>query len=141
MASNSSSTSAGVCTVASMGCEFFRPSKLNARMVSLATNCVHIFHSGWMWSTALSPIHEAKLSLSHRSSHHCIVTRSPNHMCAISCDTTSATRCRVAAGLMAGSTSSAVSRYVMAPQFSMAPAAKSGIAMWSSFSSGYGMPK
>src|SRR5271157_5090111 len=31
-------------------------------------------------------------SLSHRSSHQAIVTRSPNHMCAISCSTVSARR-------------------------------------------------
>ena len=31
-------------------------------------------------------------SLSHRSSHHVMVTRSPNHMCAISCSTVSARR-------------------------------------------------
>ena len=31
-------------------------------------------------------------SFSHRSSHHVMVTRSPNHMCAISCSTVSARR-------------------------------------------------
>src|ERR1035441_4655027 len=38
---------------------------------------------------------EAKVandSLSHKSSHHSMVTRSPNHMCAISCSTVSARR-------------------------------------------------
>ena len=36
--------------------------------------------------------YSAKDSLSHRSSHQRIVTRSPNHMCAISCSTVSARR-------------------------------------------------
>ena len=124
-----------------MGCEFFRPSRLKARFVSMLTNCVHISHSGNSQSTAFVPIQDAKLSFSQRSSHHSIVTRSPNHMCAISWATTSATRCRVPADEFWLSTNSAVSRYVTAPQFSIAPAAKSGIAMWSSFSSGYGIPK
>ena len=55
-------------------------------------------------------------------------------MCAISCATMLATFWRVTAELSSGSTSSAFSRYVIAPQFSIAPAAKSGMAMWSSFS-------
>ena len=33
-------------------------------------------------------------SLSHESSHHFIVTRSPNHMCAISCAIVEATHSR-----------------------------------------------
>ena len=37
-------------------------------------------------------IHDAKPSLSHRSSHQRIVTRSPNHWCAISCAATEKTR-------------------------------------------------
>ena len=97
-------------TSCSMGWEFFRPSRLRARLVSILTNCVHISHSGNNQSTALVPIQEAKLSLSQRSSHHSMVTRSPNHICAISCATTSATRCRVPAEEFSGSTSSAVSR-------------------------------
>ncbi len=34
------------------------------------------------------PMKSANDSFSHRSSHHSMVTRSPNHMCAISCRTT-----------------------------------------------------
>ena len=83
----------------------------------------------------------AKLSLSHRSFHHCIVTRLPNHWCAISCDMTSAMYCFVLVDEVFGSYSSMASRNVMAPQFSMAPAAKSGIAIRSSFGRGYFIPK
>ena len=69
-----------------------------------------MFHSGYWWSTALSPIQEAKLSFSQRSSHHSMVTRSPNHMWAISWETTSIMRCRVAAEEFSGSKSRTVSR-------------------------------
>ena len=103
---------------------------------SVAMNCVQIAQSGYSVSVALAPIHDAKLSLSHRSFHHAIVTRSPNHICAISCAMISTIRCRVPGDELAVSKSSATSRYVTAPQFSIAPAAKSGSAMWSSFSSG-----
>ncbi len=40
--------------------------------------------SGCRWSMALAPIQVAKLSLSQRSFHQLMVTRSPNHWCAIS---------------------------------------------------------
>src|SRR6266705_6640090 len=46
-------------------------------------------HSGLKYAVHLVPIHEAKPSLSQRLSHHAIVTRSPNHMCAVSCPITS----------------------------------------------------
>ena len=109
-------------------------------IVSKPKNWVHIFHSGWSAFTVFVPIHVAKDSLSQRSSHHAMVTRSPNHMWAVSCAITSTMFCRVCADDVAGSKSRIRSRYVMAPQFSMAPAAKSWSAMWSSFASGYGTP-
>ena len=54
----------------------------------------------------------ANASFSHRSSHHTIVTRLPNHWCASSCVITSATRFCTASGAVAGSSSSATSRKV-----------------------------
>src|ERR671918_2947629 len=42
------------------------------------------------WESTLAQV--ANDSLSHRSSHQRMVTRSPNHMCAISCSTVSARR-------------------------------------------------
>ena len=78
----------------------------------------------------------AKASLSQIPFHHVMVTRSPNHMWAFSWATTSATRSCSAGVAEAGSTSRAVSRKVMAPRFSIAPAAKSGIASRSSLSLG-----
>ena len=50
--------------------------------------CVYSVASAWHSTEA----NVANDSLSHRSSHHCMVTRSPNHMCAISCSTVSARR-------------------------------------------------
>ena len=47
----------------------------------------NVVHAPSYWLTAACEAHAdqvAKDSLSHRSSHHCMVTRSPNHMCAIS---------------------------------------------------------
>src|SRR5262252_9216596 len=51
----------------------------------------------------LLPIQEANPSLSHRLSHHAIVTRSPNHMCATSCAITSYMFCLVSAEEFVGS--------------------------------------
>ncbi len=82
----------------------------------------------------------ANASFSQMPFHHAIVTRSPNHMWATSWATTSATRSSSVCEAAASSTSSAVSRKVTAPRFSMAPAAKSGIARRSSLSPGYGRP-
>jgi hypothetical protein len=75
------------------------------------------------------------------SSHHFIVTRLPNHWCAISCATTPATALSVSTDAVASSASSSRSRNVIAPAFSIAPAAKSGMPMMSSLPNGYGMPK
>ena len=93
-----------------MGWELRRPSRLSALLVSLDTNWVHISHSGKSQSTALSPTQDAKLSLSHRSFHHAIVTRSPNHMCAISWEMMAAMRCLTCTDVRSGSTSSTTSR-------------------------------
>ncbi len=59
--------------------------------------------SGNVSCVTLSPIQEAKDSLSHKSSHQAMVTRSPNHMCAISCAVTSISRRRWATLAPAGS--------------------------------------
>ena len=52
----------------------------------------------------------AKASLSQIPFHHFIVTRSPNHMWAVSWATTVATRCSSSCEAPAGSTSRAFSR-------------------------------
>ena len=93
-------------------------------------------HSGRKLSTASSSMNVAKASLSQMPFHHFIVTRSPNHMWAISWATTSATRSSSRRLAVSGSTRSAVSRKVTHPRFSMAPKAKSGRAIRSSLSPG-----
>ena len=75
-----------------------------------------------------APMYSAKDSLSHRSSHHAGVTRSPNHMCAISCTIVLArttwwvrtTRLWKIIG----------SRNVTQPALSIAPALNSGTNAW-----------
>ena len=79
----------------------------------------------------------ANASLSQMPFHHFIVTRSPNHMWAISwaIDVGDALQLGLR-GRASGSTSSSVSRNVTQPRFSIAPNAKSGSATRSSLSPG-----
>ena len=83
--------------------------------------------------------YSANDSLSHRSSHQRMVTRSPNHMCASSCRIVTARRSIVASGTLERNTYD--SRNVTAPAFSMAPALNSGTNSWSYLAKGYGTPK
>src|SRR5688572_5632158 len=101
----------------------------------------HGCHSGLNDSSALVDIQVANASLSQRSSHHFIVTISPNHICAISCAITDATDCLEVVEAVFSSTNKRVSRKVTAPRFSIAPAAKSGIAIKSNLFKGYLTPK
>ncbi len=96
--------------------------------------------SGRSESVALSSMKVAKASLSQMPFHQAMVTRSPNHMWAISWLTTSATFCNSGWLARAGSISNSTSRNVTQPRFSMAPKAKSGMATRSSFPPGYGIP-
>src|SRR5476649_2933238 len=112
-------------------------------LFAAATDSSSECHSGCRRAVVRPSIHEAKPSLSHRSSHQRIVTRSPNHWCAISCATT-----RKATSLsrwveMAGSSSIAPSKVKIEPQFSIAEKnwLRPGAAMLSSFGSGYLTPK
>ena len=98
-------------------------------------------HSGFHAPTALVSIQLAKPSFSQMSSHHRMVTKSPNHWCAISCAITTATRLRSSTDACWSSSWSSACRYVMKPVFSIAPAEKSGKPIMSSFSKGYRMPK
>ncbi len=93
-------------------------------------------HDGLNASTHSISMNVAKASFSQMPSHHRIVTRSPNHMWASSWAMTSATRSSSARAALEVSTRSAVSRKVMQPRFSMAPAAKSGMATRSTLSPG-----
>src|SRR4051794_38103328 len=62
----------------------------------------HICQSGLKWSVALTSIQEANPSLSQRLSHHAMVTRSPNHWCAISWATVTKISCLVSCELALG---------------------------------------
>ena len=93
-------------------------------------------HSGFQSSTAIISMKVANASLSHSPFHQRMVTKSPNHMCAFSCATTSATRSSSLRAAESSSISKAVSRNVIAPRFSIAPNAKSGTATRSSLSPG-----
>jgi len=73
----------------------------------------------------------AKLSLSHRSSHHRMVTRSPNHMWAISWRIVSARPSRSASVTL--DRKMCRSENVTQPAFSMAPKLNSGTKSWSYF--------
>jgi hypothetical protein len=88
-------------------------------------------------TSARTDTYVANDSFSHTSSHHRIVTRSPNHMWAISCRIVSARRSRAA------SVTFDLNRYsslnVTQPAFSMAPGMKSGTKIWSYLApKGYG---
>ena len=75
------------------------------------------------------PMYVANDSLSHTSFHQAIVTRSPNHMWAISCAMTIPRVCRSARVTVDGKRKS--SRKVTQPGFSTAPASSSGTNAWS----------
>ena len=133
------SQSRGARTSYSMGRLAWRPS-MPIAAARETPKLTQRSHSGFHAWTASISMNVANASLSQMPFHHAIVTRSPNHMCASSWATTSAMRSRSEWVAAASSTSSAVSRNVMAPRFSMAPDAKSGIASRSTLSLGYGMP-
>ncbi len=84
------------------------------------------------WQAASAKV--ANDSFSHRSFHHSMVTRSPNHMCASSCRIVAARTSYAASVTFERNTY--WSRMVTAPAFSMAPALNSGTNSWSYFSNG-----
>src|SRR5256885_16023449 len=87
---------------------------------------------------AMVPAQVANDSFSHRSSHQRMVTRSPNHMWAISCAMTIARVVRCASVTADRNTNS--SRNVTQPGFSIAPALNSGTNTWSYLPNGYRSP-
>ena len=70
----------------------------------------HIFHWGRKALVQSTSMNVAKASLSQMPSHHSMVTKSPNHMWAISWATTVATRCFSASDAVLESSKSADSR-------------------------------
>ena len=140
MGSNTSLISSGVDTRVRIA----RVDRSASRPRAVCVSCTalrSIRHSGFHAASGLLAAQVAKPSFSQMSSHHFIVTRLPNHWCAISWAMIEATLLRRLTDERSGSTSSSRSRKVIAPQFSIAPAAKSGTAMMSSLPNGYLMPK
>src|SRR5690349_4623359 len=88
------------------------------------------------WATTDAQV--ANDSFNHRSSHQRMVTRSPNHIWAISCRSVSDRRSYSALVTLERKTYS--SRNVTAPAFSIAPALNSGTKSWSYLPNGYLMP-
>ena len=133
------SQSAGDRTSYSTGRVLASESVSNAAERS-SPNSVQRSQSGRKAAHAAISMNVAKASFNQIPFHQRIVTRSPNHMWASSWATTSATFWCSLCVLVAGSSSSRLSRNVMQPRFSIAPAAKSGRASRSTFVLGYGMP-
>src|SRR5690606_32109834 len=100
----------------------------------MAWKVVQAFVHSVASAVAMVDAHSANDSLSHRSFHHFIVTRSPNHLWASSCRIVTTRRSRMASVTFERKTY--VSVKVSAPAFSMAPALNSGTKSWSYFSKG-----
>jgi hypothetical protein len=92
------------------GCDDFSASRRRALLKPPVVNCSHILYSGNSASVQKCSIQAAKPSLSHSPSHQDMVTRLPNHWCASSCATTTATRCFCCGLAVASSIMSATSR-------------------------------
>src|SRR5690606_4196550 len=107
-----------------------------AQLFSMAWNVVHASCHSVASAVAIVEAHSANDSLSHRSFHHFMVTRSPNHMWASSWRIVTTRRSLIASVTFERNTY--VSVKVTAPAFSMAPALNSGTNSWSYFSNGYG---
>ena len=106
-----------------------------AQVFSIAWNVVHASFHSVASAVAMVDAHSANDSLSQRSFHHFMVTRSPNHMCASSCRIVTTRRSLIASVTFERNTYASVN--VIAPAFSIAPALNSGTKSWSYFSNGY----
>src|SRR5471030_45571 len=120
--------------VATIGCVQGSWSCLYAQLFSMAWNVVHASVHSVASAEAMADAHSANDSFSHRSFHHFMVTRSPNHMCASSCRIVTTRRSRIASVTLELKMYASVK--VIAPAFSIAPALNSGTNNWSYFSNG-----
>jgi hypothetical protein len=105
MPSQSAGASTAYSTLRVLASESTSKAALRSRL-----KVVQRSQSGRYASHAAISMNVAKASFSQMPFHHFIVTRSPNHMCASSCATTSATSCCSCWVAVAGSTSSRCSR-------------------------------
>mmetsp|Transcript_10139 Transcript_10139/g.33528 ORF Transcript_10139/g.33528 Transcript_10139/m.33528 type:complete len:204 (-) Transcript_10139:987-1598(-) len=141
IASKISVTCAAAEIGTSTGCELRNESNPNPMLCSFTRNWLQTCHSGNKWSIARHPTHVANPSLSQSWDHHSMVTRLPNHWCASSCPTTYPILCFALTGVFPSSNSIMDARYTTRPQFSIAPALKSGTAIMSILGNGYGLSK
>src|SRR6478736_8270685 len=105
-----------------------------AQLFSIAWNVAQASVHSVASAVAMVDAHSANDSLSHRSFHHFMVTRSPNHMWASSWRIVTTRRSLTASVTLLRKTY--VSVNVTAPAFSMAPALNSGTKSWSYFANG-----
>src|SRR5512135_1685553 len=118
-----------------IGCVDASASRLNAEVLS-ATKSRQYFQSGLSDAVHFSPTNDANDSLSHRSVHQRIVTRSPHHICVSSCAAVLKTPFSVTIEAFLSSAARRRVRYVIAPGFSIAPASKSGMPIASTLMNG-----
>ena len=108
--SNKASISAGLLTITWTDWTPSVASLWRAAGTSVVWNISQIFQFGSKASIATYSIILAKLSLSHRLSHHFIVTKSPNHWWANSWAITVATNCFISNEVLSGSSNKYASR-------------------------------
>src|SRR6266536_3220053 len=136
MPSKLSSAAAASSTVAgATGCVEGRWAAAYPQVLRLIVKALQPSVNRVVSAATRTPRYSANDSLSHRSSHHRMVTRSPNHMCAISWATTMARTDRSASVTADRNTNS--SRNVTHAGFSIAPALNSGTKTWSYLPNGY----
>lgn len=136
IASNTSSTSWALLIVIEIGWLVESPSSCMAGSIMSLTNPSMCWYSGCSYSVDNVSISVANDSLSHRSFHQFMVTKLPNHWCASSWKMTRDTLFFCLTPAVASSIRRSVSLYVTKPQFSIAPASKSLIAMQSNLGNG-----
>src|SRR5690606_9014599 len=129
-------TSSRSLIVATIGCVDGSWSWRYAQAFSIEPNVVHASVHSVASAVASVDAHSANDSLSHRSFHQRIVTRSPNHMCASSWRIVTTRRSLTASVTLERNTYDSVK--VTQPAFSIAPMLYSGTKSWSYLSNGYG---
>src|SRR6478735_6170425 len=107
-----------------------------AQVFSMALKVVQASVHSVASAVAIVDAHSANDSLSQRSFHHFIVTRSPNHMWASSWRMVTTRRSLTASVTLERKTY--VSVNVTQPAFSIAPMLYSGTKSWSYLANGYG---
>ncbi len=117
------------CVDGSWSCRY---AQVFIELAKLVHACGHFVPSAYAWQAI--EVYVANDSFSHRSFHHSMVTRSPNHMCASSWRIVSARPSYAASVTFERKTY--WSRMVTAPAFSIAPALNSGTKSWSYLANG-----